>query len=158
VESKLTVPFWIRNGTRDIKREFLRAIFDDDGSVLYTKKYPSKNVNLHFTRLKTRSKNLIAMFGEIKQMLKELGIYSNEPYTARTYSVGGQGRVVMGIFISDYRNMVKFHKTIGFTQVEKNLRLIRCLKNRKGGGNHLRKKDIESISDWKRADSHRAVS
>jgi hypothetical protein len=73
---------------------------------------------------------------EIKDMLSGLGILCKEPYTARTYQIGGVERTVMGVFISDYANMERFHEIIGFSQKERNARLLTCL-NRKGGENHI---------------------
>lgn len=126
------IPAWISKGNASIKKAFLSAIFDDDGSVLYTDKYPSKNVNLHFTRLKVLDPDTKEMFQEINEMLMSFDIKANVPYIARRYFVNGVERTVMGIFISKKEEMRKFNELIGFSQIEKNSRLIKCL-NKRGG-------------------------
>lgn len=140
------IPPWILNGNNEIKKAFLISIFDDDGSVLYSKKYPAKNVNLHLTRVKRRAASLNKLLCDIKLLLTSFDISSNGPYTARKYSVDGEERLVMGIFISDYRNMHCFYKKIGFRSSIKMKRLVRCLENCSGGGNYLRKEDIQGVS------------
>ena len=40
--STARVPEWIMNGTPEMKKAFLRAIFDDDGSVMFSENYKAK--------------------------------------------------------------------------------------------------------------------
>lgn len=123
VETNLSVPDWIKNGDRNVKIAFLQALFDDDGSVLLSKNYAAKNVNLHFTRIESNDGAFVDYLNDIREMLLDLGIDSRKPYIARKYAVNGINRTVRGIYISDIANIAKFQKTIHFRQSEKKKRL-----------------------------------
>ena len=127
VLGSVSIPAWIRKGSKEEKRAFLRALFDDDGSVFYTEKYPSKNVNLHLTRITKKFKNLVTILTQVKEMLFDFGITAHGPYTARKYQVKNLKRVVMGILISKSSERCRFHKSVGFSSKEKNIRLMKCL-------------------------------
>jgi|GEM_PF-4384433 len=123
VESILSVPEWIMKGDSAVKTAFLEALFDDDGSVLLSKNYPAKNVNLHFTRIESNDAAFINYLNDIRKMLSELGVEFRMPYLARQYSVEGISRNVRGIFVSDTKNILEFRNRIHFRQNVKRERL-----------------------------------
>ncbi len=123
VESILSVPDWIKKGDVTVKAAFLEALFDDDGSVLLSKNYAAKNVNLHFTRIATNDAAFVDYLNDIRTLLFELGIEFRNPYLARHYSVKGIRRNVRGIFVSDIRNIMKFRNKLHFRQTVKRNRL-----------------------------------
>lgn len=114
LRSEKNVPKWIYHGTVEIRKAFLRAVFDDDGSVLRTKKYASKNINLHFARYSSKKENLRKLLTSIKKLLRSLGIRVLGPYQRSTYSKKGRTRCLMYILISDRENMKRFLKKVGF--------------------------------------------
>jgi len=126
VEKRTHVPGWIMRGDKEIKREFLRALFDDDDSALFSRNYAAKNVNLHFTRL--QKEGLVVFLNEIRELLKEFEITCSEPYVARKYSVDEIGRTVMGIIISSRKGIATFAREIGYREMTKAARL-KCIVN-----------------------------
>jgi len=119
VNSQLDVPDWIKNGGHDIKRAFLCALFDDDGSVMISKSYHAKSVNLHFTRKKEHERYFRTFLETLKHMLCEFGIETHGPYTAREYWKPDGHRCVMGVLITDYGSISHFAEEIGFRQVSR---------------------------------------
>ena len=123
VFSKISVPNWILTGTSDLKQAFLQALFDDDGSALYSEKYPAMNVNLHLTRSVGVAPEFSRFWNDLKQLLTDFGIFSSNPYVARKYFVNGNQRVVMGILVNRKSDVRRFWEAIGFSQQIKKKRL-----------------------------------
>jgi intein/homing endonuclease len=116
VDSRLDAPQWIVNGDLESKRAFLRALFDDDGSVMISKLYRAKSVNIHFTRKRKYQKHFIRYLQTLRMLLREFKIETCNPYLARCYRAAGEPRCVMGILITDYGSILNFAKEIGFRQ------------------------------------------
>jgi len=131
IDCKNPIPSWIMSGVPEIKLAFLKSLFDDDGSVLFSKKYPAINVNLHLTKLSIHEMDLRSFLQQVQVLLSDFSITSNGPYIARRYCVDGKERTVLGIFISDFENIKKFDQIVGFSHKEKKSRLKKCLLNRK---------------------------
>lgn len=125
VYSTMTVPGWIMEGSFETRRAFLRALFDDDGSVLFSLNYAAKNVNLHFTRVSSIDENFVRYLNDLRALLLSLGINSSRPYIARKYYVGGSERLVRGFVISRFEDRQRYFSLINFSQVIKKKRLAK---------------------------------
>src|SRR3989344_2490107 len=88
------VPEWILNEKKSYKKYFLRAIFDDDGSVMYSKNFNSKGVNLYWTVLEKNKNNLFKLLFDVKKLLEEFNVFCRDPLISREYEVKGKKRLV----------------------------------------------------------------
>jgi transcriptional regulator with XRE-family HTH domain len=119
VEEIPRIPTWIYQGKKEIKRNFLRSLFDDDGSVLFTRHHKSKNINLHLTRIEELQTNLFDFFNKIREMLREFGVEAQKPRIDRKYISKDRKRVVVYTSIYDHHSLVNFCRGIGFRQTER---------------------------------------
>jgi len=121
------IPNWVLYGKKSFKKAFLRAIFDDDGSVMLSENFNAKGVNLHWTVHSSKTEVLSNIFNQIKKMLEEFNIYCGKPIVAREYFKGNGKHIVMYINITDYLSLVNFYKEIGFTNELKKIKLEKIL-------------------------------
>ncbi len=119
------LPNWIKAGSDKIKSRFLRALFDDDGSVSSSGK--NKNINLHQTVLCEYNSYSKDFLKSVAGMLKDFNIRVHGPYLSRTYSVDGKRRNVNYIIITDWKSMENFSNRINFYHSEKKENLKRVL-------------------------------
>lgn len=127
IKSEKSIPEWIKLGPEDFKIAFIRALFDDDGSVLFSENYNAKGVNLYQIREKRllgQSHNLLL---EIKKMLHELGIYSGEPHLRKFYLSNGEERAISYINITNYNSIFIFYRKIGLSKGDKLNRLMKII-------------------------------
>ncbi len=135
VNSENAIPGWIKDSI-EFKRAFLRAFFDDDGSVLYTRNYPSKSVNLYVIRHTQYRESLTSLLKDIRSLLGEFGVNSGMPLLSRQYSKSDGLRDVMYLNITDYQSIENFSTSIGLTNGTKNEKLVKILMRRKNRGEH----------------------
>jgi intein/homing endonuclease len=124
------VPNWIKNGSFEIKRSFLRALFNDEGSVYIGSK--SSNIKIFMGKEASKKDSLVKFFESVKQMLMDFGIKSKRIRISREYQVGNQKKVIVGFWITGKRNLRAFAGRIGLCPVkQKKLELaIDSYKNR----------------------------
>jgi len=127
MHSELPIPNCITCGGLAIQRAFLKALFDDDGSVMYSEKYAAHNVNLHLTRDSELESDLRNLFGQVRGLLNNFGILSSSVYTARKYFVKDKERIVLGFVINRNSELPRFSKEIGFRSPSKRDRLQKIL-------------------------------
>jgi len=102
-------PDAILNASDDIKKEFLKALFDDEGTV-----HTSKRI------VKLYSVNLSGLM-QIQSLVQEFGIRS------RIYAGYGCKRNVYGLVIVGMENLMKFANEIGFGLMRKMDKLLEIL-------------------------------
>lgn len=71
-----TVPEWIKEGNKFVKREFIRGLFGADGTRPYIKKYNANGIKLSLRCEEESLNKTLTFFEDIKQMLKEFDIDS----------------------------------------------------------------------------------
>lgn len=113
------VPQWIKDSDYKIKSEFLRALFDDDGSV-------EKHGMITFTNSKRKNlrKYHDIYINSILSLLRDFGINSQARFVDRD-----DGNFKADIRITNLNNLEKFYKVIGFNQKERRSRLEEILLN-----------------------------
>lgn len=118
VKKEFDVPLWIKKGNKEIKRRFLQAIFDDEGTVKRV------GIKLDYSKLLKLRKSHEKFLNSIKKMLKEFNIESNI-LTKEIYSTkkDNNKRIGMQIFISHRKNLINFSKNIRFLHQKKMRRL-----------------------------------
>lgn len=113
--SKLSkVPEFIKNASEDIKKEFIKAFFDDEASVSY--RPPSRYIEL------TLSNKIF--LEDIKELLKEFNIKTSKIHE-RLYK---KKYPAFCFYIMNYNNIYNFWSSIGFYHPKKIEKLSQIIK------------------------------
>jgi len=117
------VPTWIKNGTKEIKSAFLRALFDDEGSII-------NNEHYHFIAISMyKQSNLIdghlKFLNEIRQMLNDLEMTP----TKISFKKNWNDTKEFGFRIYNMKSIITFSQNVGFTHHIKNQKLIKTIEN-----------------------------
>jgi intein/homing endonuclease len=125
------VPKWIKMGSKEIKRNFLRALFNDEGwvKIKYNKKSKSfaRMIGIDLAKSIPLLDNLRNFLNELREMLKEFGI-SSSPLIKICKTRNG---IALGFTISNLSNLLKFYYLINFTDKRKEMQLLECIKSYK---------------------------
>ncbi|MFH1225271.1 MAG: LAGLIDADG family homing endonuclease [Candidatus Diapherotrites archaeon] len=127
LNSDSPVPEWIMAGPNEFKAAFLGALFDDDGSVMYSEKYAAKGINLYQTRHEKNLDCLMRLMSQVKTMLSDFGILAGKPSVSRSYSKPDGAHIVAYLNVTDIESMRKFNESIGFAHIEKKVKLEKIL-------------------------------
>jgi len=109
------VPKWILDGSKSIKISFLRALFDDEGTV----KKSSHEILLKLSKNEFYLNSLLDFMNQVKKLLEEIGI---EVTSIRKENIieGKNGRTIQLVLsIHGYKNFIKFLYDIDFHHKEK---------------------------------------
>lgn len=120
---------WILK-SKKYKIAFLKAFFDDDGSVMLSNNYRAKGLNLNVIRHINQKEALYNLLEQISFILKELDIYSGKPKISRQYEKDDGFHIVMYINITYYQSLINFYKIIGLTNGEKFEKLKRIVNSK----------------------------
>lgn len=115
IYSSKTLPDWILKSS-EYKTHFLKAFFDDDGSVMLSKSYRAKGLNLSVIRHITQKETALTLLRQIKSILGEFEIYSGNPIVSGFYKKKDGVRVIVYINITDYQSLFNFYSKIGLTR------------------------------------------
>jgi intein/homing endonuclease len=116
-------PRWILNGSKEIKKSFIRALFDDEGTV----KVSSHEILIKFSKNEKYIDSLQKFMEQIKQLLEDLGI---EVTSIRKENIGKNGRTIQLVLgIHGYKNFIKFSEEIKFHHKQKQRKTERMIKN-----------------------------
>jgi transposase-like protein/predicted DNA-binding transcriptional regulator len=128
-ECTFVTPAWIMNGERKIKRAFLRAIFEDEGSVCI---HPThKGVILDMWKKKSLSHSLKSFLNQLRYLLMEFGVASRVGLTGTYMDKHGTEKIGFRIFICGKRNVARFKEGINFLSATKKKKLEILLKSYK---------------------------
>lgn len=120
VVKDLQIPFWIKNGDRYLKREFLATLLgcEMDISRLDDRKYNRKSFNcprFSMNKIETYIKNGIQFIEDIAEMLKEFDIKTYKirlvPYTTRKN--GDKSIKIVLDFSNKFENLINLYKNVG---------------------------------------------
>lgn len=117
-KKEFLVPTWILEGSMDVKKAFLRALFDDEGSVI------RHRVGFIITKKSRFESNLIAFLKQLQTMLEEFGVDKSR----LALSKSANGAIRGEIFIENLIRVEKFGKEIGFSHSLRKERLDNLLK------------------------------
>lgn len=124
--SKSRIPSWIKKDKK-YASAFLKAFFDDDGSVMFSNSYRAKGINLHIIRHKDYSKATLKLLNDIKEMLSSFEVYSGNPKIIKQYKKPDGNRIVAYINITDIQSIINFNEYIGLTSGDKQDKIQRIL-------------------------------
>ena len=127
ITNRYRLPDWIKFGSLKIKKAFLRALFDDEGSIVIKHRQIlfclSKNIELE--------DNLDYFLRELKSLLKEFKI-KRVSITVSHFHEGTNGKTIAKhLSISGFFNFVNFQKNIDFAHPRKKKLLDTMIKNTK---------------------------
>ena len=111
INQEAKIPYWIMNGDVDIKRNFLRAIYDDESCV------DAKGKRIIFALGKTKEfeASLKNFLDSMRDMLKSFGIDSARINLQKEYGKN----VILRFGIYGRNNFQRFQEKIGFTNTQK---------------------------------------
>ncbi len=134
-KEKKHVPKVVKNAPIDLKKEFLRALFDDEG-----------NVNLEAFKLNIEMANF-DVISNTKKLLEEMGINSGEIIKIER-NKNESVRHKLGI--SGKSNLVRFHKFVGFSDINKQNRLetlVKLYTIKKSGSSEIESSIIDTLEN-----------
>lgn len=108
------IPIFIKNATKDLKKEFIRAFFDDEASVHF--RPPARQIELTINNEK--------ILEEIKEILYEFSINTSKIIKRKMRRFK-----IFSFYIRNFNNIFKFSKHIGFSNNRKKKNLINIIKN-----------------------------
>lgn len=121
VISKFGIPNWILASSKEVKRRFLQAIFDDELEGLYQDKYKLgswKGLRLRMNKNSRLSWHSLVFFQQIRDLLSEFRIRTSKPkiYCTESYLRKDGVRTVRLSFriLNNLKNRKQFLKEIGF--------------------------------------------
>lgn len=128
------VPKWIFNGSKNIKRAYLKGIYSSEGSV-YPTKVGNKNrwrIEIEqYKRLDLKDKGIIFM-NQIKKMLEDFSIISS-PVRFGKKQKRDNGVITIAIKLDIEKKYFKnFYKEIGFDNIIKMKRLLLAMRDERG--------------------------
>ena len=123
IQQKTFVPFWIKNGSDEIKRGFLQALFDDEGIVTLEK----RTISFVLAKILAFDSSLRFFFDDIRTLLTDLGII-NPRITSSFYSSQGQRKIILQISVYGYYNFLEFQEKVNFIHQQKRLLLDYMIK------------------------------
>ena len=113
---KKEIPITVLQSSKDCIKNFLRGLFEGDGSVIYKvdKRHGGKSIELTYN---SKSKKLIK---QLKIILLNFGIVTTNPYLDKRNQC-------YKLIISDVANIKRFQKQIGFSCSKKQTRLLKIV-------------------------------
>lgn len=125
VKTQFKIPKWIKFGSKSIKRNFLRALFDSEGSV----KIKSREITLKFAKIDTLQDNLVNFLEEIGELLQEFSV-KDVSIGDDIIQEGKNGLTIQKVLrICGLKNFDNFLKNIGFTNPTKKIVLRNMIEN-----------------------------
>ena len=119
------VPVWIMNGNKEMKRSFLKILFNFDGSISVRKNRSSAEINFCFNKHHRCLKTGKRFMSQIKCLLNEFNVSSGKIHIrkARYEKFPDYDKYMVMLFITNHKSIINFYKQIGFFNREKQGRL-----------------------------------
>ncbi len=113
--NEFSIPKWILNGIPSTKKAFIRALYDDEGTI----KVKSKEILIKFSKEESKIRSLYVFLNQLKTLLEEFNI---EVTSIRRENIvkGKNGKTIQLILgIHGIINFKKFKKEINFNHPKK---------------------------------------
>jgi len=118
VSQEFEIPNWIKNNTREIKSAFLRALFDDEGSIINNENYRFITISMY------KQNNLIdshlKFLNQIRSLLNDLEITP----TKISFKKNWNDTKEFGFRIYNKKSLINFARNVKFNHEIKNKKLI----------------------------------
>lgn len=121
------VPDWIMNGSNEIKKSFLRILFNFDGSISIKNKISTAEINFCFNKHQNYLANGKNFMLQIKGLLNVFNIKSGKIHIRKTVytKYSNYDKYTFMLFISNHKSIINFYKNIGFLNRRKQGKLQR---------------------------------
>jgi len=134
-----SIPQWILDDSKEIKKSFIRALFDDEGTV----KTSGHEILIKFSKNEKYIDSLQKFIEQIKQLLEDLGIEVTS-IRRENIIIGKNGRTIQLVLgIHGYKNFLKFSKEIKFNHRQKQKKLEKMVNNYRSL--HNKKRETQRI-------------
>ncbi|MBU3904702.1 MAG: hypothetical protein KJ906_00960 [Nanoarchaeota archaeon] len=115
ITTEFEIPKWIRSGNREVRKSFIRALFDDESTV----KVGSKEILFKLSKNENYMDSFYKFMNQLRQLIEELGIEVTS-IRQENILIGKNGRTIQLVLgIHGYDNFVKYRDVIGFTSKDK---------------------------------------
>ncbi len=135
-KQELYIPDWVKNGSDEIKSAFIRSLFDDDSSVINSKR--NCVISFGLNKMKSLANSHRAFMEDIRQILLSLGLYPNEIFARKQPG----DFIQLGFHMYGRYNLIKFLEKIGFTHKGKQQNLIKAIDSYNSYGKNEAKRRI----------------
>lgn len=115
VKQEFDIPVWIKEGNKEIKKNFIKAIFDDECCVDFRKYHRTRRIIFAMSRDEKYSKSLINFLGSLQNILNEFQIKSGSNCIQTKY----RNKITMRFAIQDKQSLENYKKEIYFDHPKK---------------------------------------
>lgn len=121
------IPKWIKNGDNEMKKAFIRAIFDDEASV----KIGKREIVFKMAKISSLENELVLFLESVICMIDELGLKPSKIRYSADRHIGKNGiKTIQKAFgIHGNVNFQLFSDKIGFSSYEKSSKLKNMIKS-----------------------------
>jgi len=123
VTQKVKIPKWIKYGSKEIKSNFLRALFDDEGSMIKNERY--KFITISMYKQNNLVDNHLEFFNEIRELLVDLEIFP----TKVSFKKNWNDTKEFGFRIYNKKSLINFSKNVDFNHLIKKQKLIMAIES-----------------------------
>ena len=124
-----SVPKWIRDGDKEIKKAFLQALFEDEGSI--HNRPDNKEIVFDMWKSENLSYSLKSFLNQLRHLLAEFDITSHMSITGTYVDKKGMEKIGLRISIHGKRNVARFKENINFLSATKKGKLEKLLRSYK---------------------------
>lgn len=119
-EKEFLVPAWVMNGSKEIKREFLRVFFTFEGSKPMGRlRSCSFQISLCMVKNDDFLSNAIHFLSQIKDLLNSFGVKTSKIWHHTKLKGFKPGNKVVHFSIMDQSSIINFYRNIGYFSKEK---------------------------------------
>ncbi len=124
VKQDFDIPGWIKQGSKEVKSAFIRAIFDDEGTISQIR------IAINMAKLDYLDWSLRNFFNSLIKLLNDLNVRTgNVVMCARRKNKNGTSSIDLLFVICGFKEMGNFYKNIGFIHPLKQEKLINKIKS-----------------------------
>jgi len=134
-KQEITIPNWIKS-SNETKVAFIRALFDDDSTVVNSK--GNRVISFGLNKKKSLLNSHKVFMEEVREILFSLGAHPNKIFIRKQPG----DFIQLGFHMYGRYNLIKFLENIGFTDREKQKRLVGAINSYKTYGKNETKMRI----------------
>lgn len=119
------IPGWVIEGNIEVKKSFLRILFNFDGSISVKSKRASAEINFCFNKHSRFNETSMQFIQQIKSLLAEFDVPSGKIHVRQAIhkKYPNYDKNTFMLFISSHNGIINFYRQIGFLNEFKQERL-----------------------------------
>ena len=115
IGQKVDIPIWIKEGNKEIKKMFIRGLFDDEACVNFIKSSRSRRIIFSISKRNKYAKSLTKFLKSLQDLLNEFKIKSN----SISIQNKSEDKIVLRFTIQNKESLENYKKQIYFTHPKK---------------------------------------